>query len=255
MKLLGKVVCITGASSGIGAASAKGFAAEGCHLILGARRLDRLESLAPALRELGASSVTCHHLDVQDSSSVDRFYQQIKQEHKNIDVLINNAGLVLGLDTIATGNLEDWQTVINTNVMGVLRMCRKVLPDMVEARAGHIIMTSSISAHQVYEGGGPYCASKHALKALTRTLKLELCGTGVRVSSVDPGMVETEFSLVRLGSAEKAKKVYEGLSPLQAEDIADCIVFAASRPSHVNLDQIIIMPSDQATVYKLNRKP
>lgn len=254
MNLTGKVACITGASSGIGAATAAAFAEQGCHLIAGARRLDRLETLAKQWTELGAASVHIHKLDVRDDNSVASFSQFAHEKFPALDILVNNAGLVIGLDHIAQGQLSDWQTIIDTNVMGVLRVCRSFLPAMIEAKKGHIVMIGSIAGHQTYEGGGPYCASKHALKALSQTLKLELNGTNIRVTSIDPGMVETEFSIVRLGSEEKAKKVYEGLTPLEAKDIADCIVFAASRPAHVNIDNMIIMPTAQATVYKVHRE-
>ncbi|MFW7378190.1 MAG: SDR family NAD(P)-dependent oxidoreductase [Oligoflexus sp.] len=255
MSLKRKVACITGASSGIGAATAAAFAEKGCHIIAGARRKERLDRLAQEWQEMGAPSVLTLELDVRSDESVQNFQTVACQAFPKIDILVNNAGLVLGMDTIATGQSSDWQTILDTNVMGVLRICRSFIPSMIEAGSGHIMMIGSIAGHQVYEGGGPYCASKHAVKALTQTLKLELNGKGIRVTSIDPGMVETEFSIVRLGSEEKAKQVYRGLTPLVAADIADCIVFAASRPVHVNIDEMIVMPTAQAAVYKVHREP
>ncbi|SME90014.1 SDR family NAD(P)-dependent oxidoreductase [Pseudobacteriovorax antillogorgiicola] len=253
MKLKGKSVCITGASAGIGSATAQYFAQEGCRIALGARRIERLQALRSQLLDLGAESVAVLPLDVQQDSSVTEFYDAVNSDLGSPDILVNNAGLVLGTDHIADGKISDWQTILDTNVMGVLRVCRAFIPKMKQAQRGHLIFVGSISGHQVYEGGGPYCASKHSVKAIYQTLKLELSGTKIRVSSVDPGMVETEFSLVRLGDEDAAKKVYEGFQPLTAEDIAECIGFIASRPAHVNIDDMIIMPREQATVYKVDR--
>jgi 3-hydroxy acid dehydrogenase/malonic semialdehyde reductase len=250
-----KVVCITGASAGIGLALAEIYAEHGWHLVLGARRRQRLEDLEGQLRDKGAASVLSLNLDVRDADSVAQWTEAAFARHPQVDVLINNAGLVLGTDSIETGRLEDWATVLDTNVMGVLRLCRAFIPRFRQQNAGHIVMMGSISGHQVYEGGGPYCASKFSVKALSRTLRLELNGTPIRVSSIDPGMVETEFSLVRFqGDAERAKNVYKGLTPLQARDIADCVWFATSRPPHVNIDDIIVMPTAQASVYKVHRQ-
>jgi NADP-dependent 3-hydroxy acid dehydrogenase YdfG len=248
------VVVITGASAGIGQSTARAFARCGCHLVIGARREERLAELTPQLQDLGAASVLALPLDVRQADSVKSFYTAFKAKHEACDVLVNNAGLVLGVDHIADGNFDDWETILDTNVMGVLRMCRTFLPDMKTKQKGHVIMIGSISGHQVYEGGGPYCATKHAVNAITRTLKLELNGTNIRVSSIDPGLVETEFSVVRLGSESQAKKVYDGLTPLTGDDIAECVVFAASRPPHVNIDEMIVMPTAQAAVHKVHRE-
>ena len=253
MKLKGKVVCITGASSGIGAATAEHFAELGCKLILGARRIERLQSMKSRLIELGAPDVACLSLDVRSDESVTNFHKTAIKAHGCPDILVNNAGLVLGVDHIGDGSISDWQTIFDTNVLGVLRICRAFINDMKLAQHGHIIFVGSIAGHQVYEGGGPYCASKHGIKSIYQTLKLELCGTKIRISSIDPGMVETEFSIVRLGSEEKAKAVYDGLQPLTAMDVAECIGFAASRPAHVNIDDMIIMPREQASVHKVHR--
>jgi 3-hydroxy acid dehydrogenase / malonic semialdehyde reductase len=250
------VVAITGGSSGIGLATAEWFAEKGAHIVLGARRTDRFPEIEKNLRKKGAASVLSLTLDVRDEKSVEKFSSALLKHHAGkLDVLVNNAGLVIGTDKLAEGKLSDWETVLDTNVMGVLRVTRSLLPQMIKNNAGHIVMLGSIAGHQVYEGGGPYCASKFSIKALTKTLKLELNGTAIRVTTVDPGMVETEFSLVRFHQdKQKADAVYKGVTPLTPRDIADCIGFAASRPAHVNIDEIIVMPTDQATVYKVNRR-
>lgn len=249
-----KIVCISGASSGIGAATAELLAEKGHHLILGARRIERLEEMASTLLKKGAASVFCHSLDVRSETSVKAFCEALQRKHNHIDVLLNNAGMVLGTAHVAQGNIDDWTTIIDTNVMGVLRLTRLLLPDMIRRQSGQIVMLGSIAGHQAYEGGSAYCASKFALQAITKTLKLELNGTNIRVSTIDPGMVETEFSLVRFNQdKEKAKSVYKGLTPLTGRDIAECIEFVISRPPYVNIDDIIVMPTAQATVYKTFR--
>ena len=250
-----KVACITGASAGIGLALAETYAEQGWHLVLGARRIARLQAQETLLLGKGAASVLSLELDVRHEASVKAWADAAFRRHSSIDVLVNNAGLVLGTDSIESGSLEDWSTILDTNVMGVLRLCRIFLPRFRQQNRGHIVMIGSISGHQVYEGGGPYCASKFSVKALSRTLRLELNGTPIRVSSVDPGMVETEFSQVRFrGDAERAKNVYRGFTPLNARDIAECVWFATSRPAHVNIDDIIVMPTAQASVYKVHRQ-
>lgn len=251
-----RVVCISGASAGIGQALAERYATEGFHLVLGARRHDRLLENEDALRRAGAASVLSLPLDVRSQDSVLAFTQKARQQFPRIDILVNNAGLVLGADTIEKGQIEDWETIFDTNVLGVLRLCRQFIPIFREQNSGHIVMIGSISGHQVYEGGGPYCATKFGIKALSQTLRLELNGTPIRVSSIDPGMVETEFSVVRFkGDQARAGQVYKGLTPLEAKDVADCVAFATSRPAHVNIDDMIVMPTDQASVYKVNRQP
>lgn len=250
-----RVVLITGSSSGIGYETAKHFAQNWqCKLALGARRLSRLVELKAELLKLGASEVFCAELDVRSSDSSQAFIEAVHQQFSKVDVLVNNAGLVLGVDHIADGSPDDWQTIFDTNVLGLLRICRLVLPGMKQQCSGHVINIGSISGHQVYEGGGPYCGTKHAVKAITQTLKLELNGLNIRVTTIDPGLVETEFSLVRLGSEEKAKQVYQGMQPLTGADIAECVVFAASAPTHVNIDEIIVTPTAQASATKVARQ-
>lgn len=251
---MSKVAVITGASAGIGAATAEVFAEMGWHLVLGARRLERLEALKAPLTKKGAASVTALSLDVRDEKSANAFAAAALERHGAPDVLLNNAGLVIGMDRVADGNTSDWETILDTNVMGVLRVTRAFLPTMIKAAKGHVVMLGSIAGHQAYEGGSVYCASKFALQAITKTLKLELNGTPIRVSTIDPGMVDSEFSLVRFQQDEaKAKSVYKGLTPLSPRDIAECIVFCATRPAHVNIDGIVVMPTAQATVYKVSR--
>ncbi len=241
-----KTAVISGASAGIGAAAAHQLSRAGFHVVLGARRVDRLQQLAASL-----PSAESHVLDVTDQQSVAAFVARLDR----VDLLVNNAGLGLGLDKVLEGSDERWQTMFEVNVMGVLRMTRALLPKLIASGDGHIIQLGSIAGFEVYPGGSGYTASKHALRALTRTLRLELLGQPVRVTEIAPGMVETEFSLVRFdGDHERADKVYEGMEPLSAADIADCIVWAATRPSHVNIDEIVVRPRDQATATLVHRK-
>ncbi len=257
-----KWVIITGASSGFGAAATRAFAAEGAKLLIGARRVERLEAVAAEARKAGASEVHFHALDVSKTSSVKAFVDWAKSRmsplpsHPQfIDVLINNAGGALGLDPVAQGKDEDWDTMLQTNVLGILRMTRAVLPLMLGNPGGSILNIGSYAAHTVYEGGAAYSAAKAGELQITRTLRLELSGTGLRVSSIDPGLAETEFSLVRFkGDVERAKKPYEGTIPLRPEDIAEILVWVASRPPHVNIDEMLIKPTDQASISKVYRR-
>jgi 3-hydroxy acid dehydrogenase/malonic semialdehyde reductase len=249
------VVCITGASSGIGEALALVYAEQGCHLVLGARRLDKLKALESVLKDKGAASVLSLPLDVRFHDSVHAWVKSALQTHSHLDVLVNNAGLVIGLEPVETGRVEDWETILDTNVLGVMRVTQALIPVFKKQGSGHIVMIGSIAGHQPYENGGAYCASKFGVKALTGVLKHELNGTGIRVSTVDPGMVETEFSIVRFrGDKDKAKLVYKGLVPLNGRDIAECAHFMTSRPPHVNIDSIVVMPTAQASVYKVHRE-
>ena len=258
-----KWVTITGASSGFGAAAARAFGAEGARLLLGARRIERLEQVAAEARQAGAREALFHHLDVANTSSVEAFVAWAGGEIANhpspasgLHVLINNAGGAHGLDTVAEGKDEDWETMLQTNVLGILRMTRAALPLMIGHPGGSVVNIGSVAGRVAYEGGAAYCAAKAGELQITRTLRLELNGTGLRVSSVDPGLAETEFSLVRFkGDAARAKKPYEGVHPLRAEDIADTLVWVASRPPHVNIDDLIIKPVDQAAVHKIYRRP
>ena len=259
-------VLITGASSGFGAAAARAFAAQGARLLLGARRLDRLELVVKECLKSGAPSARAHSLDVASTPSVNEFVQWAREQmgrnpeagtsSPKLDVLINNAGGAKGLDTVAEGKDEDWAFMVETNVLGVLRVTRACLPLLVSNPGSCIINIGSIAGRVAYEGGSAYCGAKAAELQITRALRLELCGTGVRVCTVDPGMAETEFSVVRFkGDEARAKKVYEGVEPLTAEDVAEALVWVASRPPHVCIDELVIKCTDQAAIHKLYRRP
>ena len=229
--LSNKWVLITGASSGFGEAAAYAFAREGAKLLLGARRLDRLEKVAAEARKLGAPAAEVHALDVASTPSVETFAAFVKEHTEKLDVLINNAGGAKGIDTVATGKDADWEFMMQTNVLGVLRVTRSLLPLMTNNPGSSIINIGSIASRTAYEGGSAYCGAKAAELQITRALRLEMFGTGVRVSSIDPGLAETEFSLVRFdGDAERAKKIYDGVNPLTAPDIGETLVWVASRP-------------------------
>jgi 3-hydroxy acid dehydrogenase / malonic semialdehyde reductase len=250
-----KWVVITGASSGFGAAAALAFGAEGARLLLGARRLEKLEEVADKARRAGAPEAEFHYLDVSRTSSVEEFAAWARGKTGEVHFLINNAGGAKGLDHVAQASDEDWEFMIQTNVMGVLRMTRAMLPLMPHHCGSYIINIGSIAGHSAYEGGAAYCAAKAGELQITRALRLELNGTGIRVGTVDPGLAETEFSLVRFkGDAEKAARVYEGTQPLRAEDIADILVWMAGLPDHVNIDELLVKPVDQAAVNKVYRR-
>jgi 3-hydroxy acid dehydrogenase / malonic semialdehyde reductase len=254
-RLNDKWILITGASSGFGAAAARLFAAEGARLLLGARRLDRLEQTAAQARQAGAPEAHVHTLDVSRTASVNAFVKWARTKTKQIDVLVNNAGGALGMDTVAEGKDEDWETMLQTNVLGVLRVTRAVLPLMPHDAGSSIINIGSLAGRTAYEGGAAYCAAKAGELQITRTLRLELNGTGIRVSTVDPGLAQTDFSLVRFkGDTERARKPYEGTHPLVAEDIAEILVWVASRPPHVNIDELLVKPVDQAAMHKIYRR-
>jgi NADP-dependent 3-hydroxy acid dehydrogenase YdfG len=217
--------------------------------------VDRLESVAAEARKAGAPEAHFHHLDVSQTSSVEQFVAWARTETSRVDVLVNNAGGALGLDTVAEGKDGDWETMMQTNVLGLLRMTRAVLPLMVAHPGGSILNIGSIAGHTAYEGGAAYCAAKAGELQISRALRLELSGTGLRVCSIDPGLAETEFSLVRFkGNAARAKIPYEGIQPLTAEDIAEILVWVASRPPHVNIDELLVKPTDQAAIHKVHRR-
>ena len=239
-------ILITGASSGIGAAIARRLHDEGTRLSLGARRTERLPDVV--------EDAFHAHLDVTDEASVERFLEAATKANGPVDVLVNNAGLARGLERVAEADGVAWREMIETNVFGVLHLTRRILPRMIDRGTGHIIMLGSIAGYESYEGGSVYCASKRALQAITEAIRLETLGTGVRISSIDPGLVHTEFSLVRFsGDEEKARKPYQGTRPLTADDIAECVAFALSRPEHVNIDMMLVKPTDQAATQKVHR--
>jgi serine 3-dehydrogenase len=251
-----KTVLITGASSGIGFACAHAFAREGARLILTARRKQRLDALAKELKAKHGTEVYAFQLDVRKQPDVETAVKNLPKECQEIEVLLNNAGLSRGLDKLYEGKLEDWEEMIDTNVKGLLYVSRAVIPGMVARGHGTIINIGSIAGHEVYPGGNVYCASKHAVDAITRGLRLDLVDTPIRVCTVDPGLVETEFSLVRFrGDDERARVVYKGIQALKAEDVAEAVLFCATRPSHVQLAQVVILPTAQGSTTLVHRKP
>ena len=252
--LHGNSVLITGASSGIGAATAHAFAREKCNLLLAARRRDRIDQLARHLADKYAITAQAITLDVTKQKDVDAALGSLSTAWEQIDILVNNAGLSRGLTNLQEGDIGDWEEMIDTNIKGLLYVTRSILPGMVKRKKGHIINIGSIAGHQLYPAGNVYCATKFAVKALSEGLRLDLLGTGVRVTSVDPGMVQTEFSQVRFhGDTERAAAVYQGLQPLSADDVAEVILFCATRPPHVDVADIIVMPTDQASVNHAHR--
>ena len=255
--LRNKWVLITGASSGFGAAAAQAFAVEGARLLLGARRLDRLEAVAAKAKKSGAVQAFFHELDVASTASVETFLASVKSRLKGqpLHVLINNAGGAQGVDYVADARDADWETMLQTNVLGVLRMTRGALPLLPRDAGASIINIGSIAGRTAYAGGAAYCAAKAGELQITRALRQELLGTGIRISSVDPGLAETEFSIVRYkGDRKKAKEVYAGMNPLLARDIADILAWIASRPPHVNIDEMLVKPVDQAEMGKVFRR-
>ncbi len=250
-----QTVFITGASSGIGRATAVAFAREHARILICGRRLDRLEALATELHKEGAAEVKAFALDVSKRAEVEKTLADLPAAWKQVDILVNNAGLSRGLTKVYEQDPEDWQEMIDTNVLGLLHVTRAIVPGMVARNHGHVINLGSTAGHMTYPNGAVYCASKAAEKAISEGLKLDLMGTAVRVSSIDPGMAETEFSQVRFrGDHSKAAKVYENLTPLTADDIAETILWVASRPAHVNIHTVVLTTIDQGNAYVLNRR-
>jgi NADP-dependent 3-hydroxy acid dehydrogenase YdfG len=250
-----KWVLITGASSGFGAAAAVAFAREGTRLLLGARRLERLESVAAAARAAGSPEAHVHELDVARTENVESFAAWVRLQTPLVDVLINNAGGAKGMETVGEGKDADWEFMLQTNVLGLLRVTRAVLPSLIANPGSVVLNVGSIAGRTAYEGGAVYCAAKAGELQITRALRLELCGTGVRVCTIDPGFAETEFALTRFGGdADRAKKVYEGMTPLTAGDVAEAMVWVAGRPAHVCVDELVIKPTDQAAIHKVHRR-
>jgi 3-hydroxy acid dehydrogenase/malonic semialdehyde reductase len=244
------LVVITGASAGFGQATALAFAKLGHPVFLGARRVEKLKAVAAACEKAGAPRAVAHALDVRDRQSIERFAKAAGTP----EILINNAGLARGRDSVDKLKDEDIVDMVETNVIGLLRVTRAFLPGMIALKAGHVVNLGSYAAHGVYEGGVVYAPTKHAVRAISETMRLELSGTRIRVTEIDPGMAETEFSIVRMGDAEKAKAVYQGFKPLSAEDVADAIVWAATRPAHVNIAEIVFMGTAQASLSKVHRE-
>jgi 3-hydroxy acid dehydrogenase / malonic semialdehyde reductase len=248
-----RTALITGATSGIGEATARLLAENNFRLILCGRRKDRLEKLANELST--KTKLTMLSFDVRDQKQTAHAIQSLSNEWKNIDVLINNAGNAHGLSSVQTGSVEDWDAMMDINVKGLLYVSKEVMPGMIEKKSGHIINIGSIAGKEVYPNGNVYCASKFAVDALTNGMRLDLNPHGIKVTGIHPGMVETEFSLVRFkGDTERARKVYQGLTPLHAADIADVILFTLTRPAHVVLADMIILPVAQASATVLKRE-
>lgn len=241
------IALITGASSGIGAATARLLAANGCHLALGARRVGRVAALADELAGAHGIKTFAAELDTRSTASVEAFVQGAVAALDGLHVVVAAAGLAAGVAKVESILEQDWQAMLHTNVEGVIRTIQCTLPHVRKSGWGHYFTIGSTAGHSVYEGGGVYCASKHALSALVRTLRLELCGEPIRITSVEPGMVETEFALVRFGDAASAKAVYKGLEPLTGEDIAECIRWALALPDHVDIDEMIVKCRAQAS--------
>ena len=260
--LKNKWVLITGASSGFGAAAAMAFAAHGAKLLLGARRVDRLEKVSAAAKKAGAAQAHFHELDVASTASVEKFFAWAnkkiggrKPATGKLHVLINNAGGAHGVDTVADGKDADWEAMLQSNVLGVLRVTRAALPLLPHDEGASILNIGSLASRAAYAGSSAYCAAKAGELQITRVLRHELFGTGIRVSTIDPGLAETEFALVRFkGDVKKAKELYAGTNPLVATDIAEILVWVASRPPHVNIDEMLIKPVDQADMGKVFRR-
>ena len=250
-----KWVFITGASAGFGAEGALHFAREGAHVVIGARRADRLETVAADCKKSGAASAHFKELDVSYTDNVNAFVEWLKGLTDKVDVLVNNAGGAHGADTVAEGKDSDWEAMVQSNFLGLMRVSRACLPLLVDNPGSTIINIGSIAGRVAYEGGSVYCGVKAAEKQITQSLRLELNGTGVRVGTLDPGLAETEFAMVRFkGDQAKSDKVYEGLDPLVAEDIAEAMVWMATRPPHVCIDEILIMCTAQAAIHKTHRE-
>lgn len=243
-----KIALITGATSGIGMETSRVLAQNNYNLIITGRRIARLEELKNEIESTTSSRVFILNFDIRNKPEVEKAFATLPDEWKNIDVLINNAGLAAGLAPINSADVNDWEEMIDTNVKGLLYMSRLVSPGMIERKSGHIINLSSIAGKEVYPNGSVYCATKHAVMAISRTMRIELLPAGVKVSTVSPGAVDTEFSLVRFkGDQEKADKVYDGFTPLFAKDVAETILFVISRPAHVNIDDILVMATAQGS--------
>ena len=252
--LVGKHVLVTGASAGIGEACARRFAADGAQLILWARRIDRLAKLADDLEREHGQPVHVAQVDVRDREAVSGFAHALIEADAVPHVLVNNAGLAAGFDFFQDGDPDDWERMIDTNVKGLLWVTRALLPAMIGSGRGHIVNIGSTAGHLTYPRGNVYAATKFAVRALTEGINLDVVGTPIRVSSVDPGMVETEFSLVRFhGDEARAKKVYEGLHALSSQDVADAVAWVLSRPDHVNIVDMVMMPTAQRNVYVIDR--
>jgi len=250
-----KIALITGATSGIGKATAQILASNGFDLIITGRRTELLNSLSESITQAIGADVISLSFDVRDQNKVQNAIDSLYGKWIDIDLLVNNAGLAVGIEPVHEGVIDDWERMIDTNVKGLLYLSRIISPRMVARASGHIINISSVAGQEIYPNGAAYCGSKHAVKAITKAMRMELLPYGIKVSSVSPGMVDTEFSLVRFkGDQNRADNVYKGLTPLYAEDIAEAILFIVNRPPHVNIEDIVIMPTDQASTRDYRRR-
>lgn len=255
MSLMHKIALVTGASSGIGAACAEQLAAQGVKLILLARRSENLNTIATQLRNKYKTAVHPIAIDVTNYQAVKQMLVNLPDEWQSVDILINNAGLAAGLEKFQQADVHDWETMIDTNLKGLLYMTRFVLPGMIARNHGHIINIGSVAGHQTYVGGSVYCATKAAVNRINQGLRLDVNGYAIRVTSIDPGMVESEFSLVRFkGDITRAKQVYQGMTPLKPEDVADAALYCLTRPEHVNVSEMILYPTDQASATMIHRR-
>ena len=256
-RLEGKTALVTGASAGIGRACARALAAEGAKIIAAARRTERVEALRDELdREHGTETCGALAVDVRDRADVEDAIRKITDAGwGDVDLLINNAGLAAGLAPVHEGSFDHWDRMIDTNVKGLLNVSRMVLPGMVARGSGHVVNIGSVAGHEVYPDGGVYCGTKFFVRAINKAMRLDLHASGVRVTSIDPGLAETEFSEVRFdGDGERARKVYEGTRPLAPEDVADAVSWAVTRPGHVNVEDMVLMPTDQCSATGVHRR-
>lgn len=253
-ELDGTQVLVTGATAGIGRATAMAFAEEGADIVAVGRRSDRLKELRQEIEDGTDGSCTPVVLDVRDRDAIDELEEDRGWVLERTEVLVNNAGLAVGREGVHEADPDDLETMMETNVLGLLYVTRKVVPHMVDRGSGHVVNLGSVSGRWVYEGGTVYCATKHAVHAISEGLRLDVHGSGVRVTTIAPGLVETEFSVVRhRGDEERAEKVYEDMTPLVAEDIAECILWAVQRPAHVNIQELVVFPTDQSAITKVHR--
>ncbi len=252
--IAGKTVFITGASSGIGKACAEQFAALGVNVVIAARRLDRIEKLAEELSSKYGIKAIPIELDVQKNEMVEAVFQDLEKKNIEIDILVNNAGLALSTDLMQNGKVDNWDVMIDTNLKGLLYVTKAFVGPMVKRNQGHIINIGSSAAHGCYMAGNVYSATKHAVRAISKSLRIDLLGTAIRVSEVDPGAVHTEFSEVRWNDKERASKLYEGFTPLVADDVADAVIYCATRPPHVNVAELVVYPQAQASLTDIYRQ-
>ena len=251
--IAGQTAFITGASSGIGKACAEQFAALGVHLVIAARRLDRIQKISEELSSKYGIKVLPVQLDVQKNGEVEDVFKQLENQKIAVDILINNAGLALSTDLLQDGSIHNWEVMIDTNIKGLLYVTKAFLPSMLKRNRGHIINIGSVAAHGAYISGNVYSATKHAVRAISKSLRLDTLGSALRVTEVDPGAVNTEFSEVRWKDKQRADKLYEGFTPLVADDIADAIIYCATRPQHVNIAEIVVYPQAQASLTDIYR--